>query len=177
VTGPSKEQREAPIELVEYDSAWPARFAAERTLLEAVLKPWLTGPIEHVGSTAISGMPAKPVIDIMAPVRSLNASQPAISELARLDYMYFPYRPEVMHWFCKPTPALRTHHLHLVPLGSARWIECLAFRDALRRDARLAAEYAGLKSRLAKEFKFDREAYTQAKSPFVNRVLSLHSPK
>ncbi|MCI0744740.1 MAG: GrpB family protein [Verrucomicrobia subdivision 3 bacterium] len=173
--GRSKE-KEAPVELVEYDPEWPARFAAERALLETALKPWLTGAIEHVGSTAVVGMPAKPVIDIMAPVRSLEASRPAIPELANLDYVYFPYRPEVMHWFCKPSSALRTHHLHLVPLGSTRWVECLRFRDALRRDARVAAEYAALKFRLAKEFKFDREAYTDGKTPFLRRVLSLQSP-
>ena len=76
-----------------------------------------------------------------------------------------------MHWFCKPSAAFRTHHLHLVPLGSRRWIECLAFRDALRRDEALAGEYAALKHTLAASFQFDREAYTEGKTPFVQRVL------
>ena len=171
--GRSNETGEAAVELVEYDPAWPGKFDAERLLLENSLRPWLTGAIEHVGSTAIAGMPAKPVIDIMAPVRSLEASWAAIPELARLDYVYFPYRPEVMHWFCKPSASFRTHHLHLVPVGGARWVECLAFRDTLRRDAELAKEYAALKSQLAKEFRFDREAYTEGKSPFVRRVLAV----
>src|SRR5689334_379220 len=100
--GRSNETGEAAVEIVEYDPAWPGTFDAEGLLLEKILRPWLTGAIEHVGSTAIPGMPAKPVIDIMAPVRGLEASRPAIPELARLDYVYFPYRPEVMHWFCKP---------------------------------------------------------------------------
>jgi GrpB-like predicted nucleotidyltransferase (UPF0157 family) len=116
-------------------------------------------------------MPAKPVIDIMAAVASLEASRSAINEVVKAGYVYFPYRPDIMHWFCKPSAAFRTHHLHLVPMGSKRWVECLAFRDAIRRDQALAAEYAALKHRLAAMFKFDREAYTDGKAPFVERVL------
>ena len=164
-------QGEAPIEVVEYDPKWPSRFEAERMLLQPVLAPWLVGPIEHVGSTAIPGMPAKPVIDIMAAVETLEASRPAINALAKAGYAYFPYRPDIMHWFCKPSAAFRTHHLHLVPLDSRRWLDCLAFRDAIRNSETLAAEYAVLKSRLAQDFGFDREAYTDGKTPFVERVL------
>jgi GrpB-like predicted nucleotidyltransferase (UPF0157 family) len=163
--------RDAAVEIVEYHPLWPSKFEAERVVLQAMLGPWLTGTIEHVGSTAIAGMPAKPVIDIMAGVGSLEASRPAIGELAKAGYVYFPYRVEVMHWFCKPSAALRTHHLHLVPVGSRRWVECLAFRDTLRGDEVLAKEYAALKRRLAGQFKFDREAYTEAKTPFVEGVL------
>jgi GrpB-like predicted nucleotidyltransferase (UPF0157 family) len=162
---------EAPIEIFAYDPLWPSKFEDERALLQTVLAPWLTGPIEHVGSTAIRGMPAKPVIDIMAAVASLEASRSAINEVVKAGYVYFPYRPDIMHWFCKPSAAFRTHHLHLVPMGSKRWVECLAFRDAIRRDQALAAEYAALKHRLAAMFKFDREAYTDGKAPFVERVL------
>lgn len=165
-------QREAPIEVVPYDPLWPSKFQAEGARLQVVLAPWLAGPIEHVGSTAIPGMPAKPVIDIMAAVRSLETSRPAISALAEAGYVYFPYRPDIMHWFCKPSSAFRTHHLHLVPLDSERWVKCLAFRDAIRGNQTLAAEYAALKYQLATEFKFHREAYTDGKRPFVERVLS-----
>jgi GrpB-like predicted nucleotidyltransferase (UPF0157 family) len=164
-------QGDAPVEIVQYDPLWPSKFATESVLLQAVLARWLTGPIEHVGSTAIPGMPAKPVIDIMAAVRSLEESESAIGELVEAGYVYFPYRSDVMHWFCKPSAAFRTHHLHLVPLGSQRWVECLAFRDAIRRDEALAMEYAALKQTLAERFKFDREAYTDGKTPFVQRVL------
>ena len=78
-----------------------------------------------------------------------------------------------MHWFCKPSPQSRTHHLHLVPYGSALWMQRLRFRDALRADPALAAEYAALKCELARRFRHDREAYTEAKTPFVERVLSM----
>jgi GrpB-like predicted nucleotidyltransferase (UPF0157 family) len=165
------QQREAPIEVVPYDPRWRSQFEAERARLQVVLAPWLAGPIEHVGSTAIPDMPAKPVIDIMAAVAALETSRPAIKTLVEAGYVHFPYRPDIMHWFCKPSAAFRTHHLHLVPLGSQRWAECLAFRDAIRREQTLATEYAALKTRLAEEFKSDREAYTDGKTPFVKRVL------
>jgi len=164
-------QDEAPVEITDYDPLWPSKFQTERVLLERVLAPWLAGPIEHVGSTAIPGMPAKPVIDVMAAVNTLEASQAAINELRKIGYVYFPYRSDIMHWFCKPSPAFRTHHLHLVPFGSERWVDCLAFRDRLRGDQPLAIEYATLKKKLATEFKFNREAYTEAKTPFLQRVL------
>src|SRR5258706_10686092 len=104
-------QDDAPILIVPYDAAWPRLFQEERTILEGFLAPWLVGPIEHVGSTAVPGLAAKPVIDIMAGVRSLDESRPAIPALATIDYCYFPYQPEQKHWFCKPSPAFRTHHL------------------------------------------------------------------
>jgi len=169
-------QGDAPVELVPYDPLWPSQFEAERVMLRVVLAPWLAGPIEHVGSTAIPGMPAKPVIDMMASVNSLEASQAAKDRLVEVGYVYFPYRPDIMHWFCKPSAAFRTHHLHLVPLGSKRWRECLAFRDTIRRHDKLATEYAALKKVLAEKFKFDREAYTDGKEPFVQHVLQTGEP-
>lgn len=160
-----------PVQLVAYDVSWPARFESERVILARVLAPWLAGSIEHVGSTAVPGLAAKPVIDIMAGVDTLSASLAAIPSLAQLGYLYAPYKTEVMHWFCKPSRSFRTHHLHLVPLHSHLWTERLTFRDHLRRHPRTAAEYAELKQRLATQYEFDREAYTDAKGPFVQRVL------
>lgn len=160
------------VELVAYDAGWPAAFEAERSRLAQVLSAWLVGDIEHVGSTAVPGLVAKPVIDVMVPVESLAASRPAIDTLVRAGYCHFPYRPEVMHWFCKPSAAHRTHHVHLVPLASPLWNDRLAFRDALRADPRLVAEYGRFKQALAEKYRADREAYTSAKAPFIKRVLS-----
>jgi GrpB-like predicted nucleotidyltransferase (UPF0157 family) len=162
----------APIELVDYDPAWPAKFAAERELLRAVLAPWLTGPIEHIGSTAVPGLRAKPVIDIMAPVESLPASRDAIPALTALHYEYWPYKVELMHWFCKPSDEHRTHHLHIVPTGSDLWRARLAFRDRLRKDPLARAEYAALKNDLAERYHDDREAYTDSKTEFVQRIVA-----
>ena len=162
---------EAPIEIVAYDPAWPAMFDAERELLREAIGPWLTGEIEHIGSTAVPNLVAKPVIDIMAPVASLEASRPALEKLAPLGYCYFPYRPDVEHWFCKPGPEHRTHHLHLVPGGSRKWMDSIRFRNALRGDPALAGEYAALKQSLARTHRNDREAYTDAKEPFIAEAL------
>lgn len=161
----------APIRIVDHDPRWAAAFEAERRLLSEGLAAWLVGDPEHIGSTAVAGLAAKPVIDIMAPVRSLAESVSAIAAAQGLGYVHFPYKAEQMHWFCKPSPEHRTHHLHLVPAGSGLWLERVAFRDALRADGALRAEYEGLKRRLAHEHRADREAYTDAKSSFVQRVL------
>jgi GrpB-like predicted nucleotidyltransferase (UPF0157 family) len=163
---------DAPVHIVPYDHDWPSRFEAERTLLIQAIGSWLVAAsVEHIGSTAIPGLDAKPVIDIMAGVESLDSSRAALAVLERHQYCYAPYRTEVMHWLCKPSPAQRTHHLHLVPVGSPLWNEQLAFRDYLRSHADVALEYAALKRRLAETHRLDREAYTTAKAPFVRRVL------
>jgi GrpB-like predicted nucleotidyltransferase (UPF0157 family) len=163
--------KDAPIQLVAYDSQWPRLFLEERQALLRVLSPWLQGPIEHIGSTAVPGLAAKPVIDIMAAVGTLEESRRAITAVQSLDYLYAPYRPDMMHWFCKPHPSFRTHHLHLVPSGSALWKANIAFRDRLREDQGLAAEYSDLKRNLAVAFEQDREGYTKGKSAFVARVV------
>ena len=101
----------------------------------------------------------------------LEAALACFEPLFRLGYVYAPYLPEEMHWFCKPGFKHRTHHLHLVSAGCRRFREELAFRDALRSDPQTAAEYATLKRRLAAGHRDDREAYTTAKSAFVRAVL------
>ena len=165
-------EREAPVKVVAYDSLWPDKFRAEEQYVSQAISGWLVANIEHVGNTAVPGLVAKPVIDLMAPVGSLEASRPAIDFLVQSGYTYFPYKADVMHWFCKPSAAYRTHHLHLVPFGSSLWHDRLAFRNALIESPALSAEYAALKQALAKKYEFDREAYTEAKGPFVERVLS-----
>ena len=165
--------REAPVEIVLYDPSWPMRFNQEVQVLRRGLSMWLAGPIEHIGSTAISGLAAKPVIDIMAGVHTLDESRPAIAAATALGYCYAPYRVESEHWFCKPSPAFRTHHLHLIPVGTVQWHRPLAFRDYLRAHSDVAGEYEVLKQRLAHEHRHDREAYTQAKSPFISRITDL----
>jgi GrpB-like predicted nucleotidyltransferase (UPF0157 family) len=164
---------EAPVEIVPYDATWPMRFQEETEVLRRALATWLAGPIEHIGSTAIPGLAAKPVIDIMAGVQTLDDSRPAIAAATELGYCHAPYQAEFEHWFCKPSPAFRTHHLHLVPVGTPRWIRPIAFRDYLRAHTDVAGEYEVLKRRLAQEHRLDREAYTQAKRSFVDRITDV----
>jgi GrpB-like predicted nucleotidyltransferase (UPF0157 family) len=162
------------ISIVPYDAKWPTRFEAERVVLERVLAPWLQGGIHHVGSTAIPGVVAKPIIDMMAGVRDLDQARAAFDPLRKQSYLFAPHRPGIAHHFAKPSLRLSemTHGLHLTEPGSDLWHERLAFRDALRGDPALAAEYEALKQRLAEEYASDVDAYTAGKRAFVARVLA-----
>ena len=160
------------LELSEYQQDWPSKFEQEKIFLMDTIGRWLHGSIEHVGSTAIPGMRAKPIIDIMFGIKDLESAREAIGILESAGYCYYPYKEEVMHWFCKPTPDIRTHHLHLVPFNSELWQQRLRFRDILRSDSGVAKEYATLKKSLAQQFASDRETYTQKKWPFIQHVLN-----
>jgi GrpB-like predicted nucleotidyltransferase (UPF0157 family)/ribosomal protein S18 acetylase RimI-like enzyme len=160
-----------PIQLAPYDPSWPERFDQERTALHEAIGNWATGGIHHVGSTAVPGLDAKPIIDILVGVDSLEASRACFGPLAKLGYLYAPYREDEMHWFCKPHPSRRTHHLHLVPIDSRRFRDELTFRDRLRASPEAAEKYAALKRDLAERFADDREAYTDAKADFICRIL------
>jgi GrpB-like predicted nucleotidyltransferase (UPF0157 family)/predicted nucleotidyltransferase len=169
-----KQPADEPVRVVPYNPAWPARFEDEKLTLEKAIAPWVTGGIHHVGSTAVPGLAAKPIIDILVGVEDLASSRACFEALGRLDYKYAPYRSDEMHWFCKPDPEHRTHHLHLVPTGSRRYRAELAFRDELRTRADLAGQYQALKESLAQQHRDDREAYTEAKQDFVTEIVALH---
>jgi GrpB-like predicted nucleotidyltransferase (UPF0157 family) len=160
--------------IVPYDADWPRRFEAERALLQRVLAPWLDSGIHHIGSTAIPDMAAKPVIDMMAGVRNIEEARPAFDTLREQSYLYAPHRSGIAHHFAKPSTRFSemTHSLHLTEPGSDLWQERLAFRDVLRVDPALRAEYAALKNGLAAEHPVDVDAYTQGKRAFVARVLA-----
>lgn len=161
-----------PILVAPYDPGWSDRFEQERKLLRASIGDWAVGGIHHVGSTAVPGLDAKPIIDVLVGIESLEASRACFEPLEELEYRYAPYLPSEMHWFCKPHPSRRTHHLHLVPIALPRYRNELAFRDLLRAKPDLAHEYAAHKRQLAKRFERDREAYTEAKSAFVRDALA-----
>ncbi len=167
---------DAPVELVPYDPAWPRRFADEKIVIGDVLGDLVVGAIEHVGSTAVPGVEAKPIVDIMVGIRDLSVSDRLVPLLGRIGYLYFPYRPDVMHWFCKPSASFRTHHVHAVPAGSRLWRERLAFRDYLGAHSDVAIAYVELKRQLAAKHKFNREAYTEAKGAFIRGVLAAALP-
>ena len=171
------ELADEPIRIVPYDSTWPERFEQERALLEDAIGEWVVeGGLHHVGSTAVPGLAAKPVIDILVGVRSLAESRACFGRLGAIGYVYFPYRTEEMHWFCKPNPNRRTHHLHLIPTDGPRFRDELAFRDYLRLNRESAEEYGALKRELAKKFRSDREGYTEAKGEFISGVLTRSHP-
>jgi GrpB-like predicted nucleotidyltransferase (UPF0157 family) len=165
------EPADEPIRVVAYDPRWPIRFERERALLEQAIGSWVVGGIHHVGSTAVPGLDAKPIVDILVGVVDLETSRACFEPLAQLEYLYAPYLAEEMHWFCKPDPSRRTHHLHLVPHDSCRYRDELSFRDHLRANPEKARDYAELKRPMAALFKHDREGYTNAKADFVERTL------
>ncbi len=162
------------INVVAYDPEWPRRFEAERERLAGVLAPWLSGGFQHIGSTAVPGLSAKPIIDMMAGVRDLTEAQDAVAVLAAHGYGHAFHRPRAL-WFFTPDIAQRelcTHGLHLTEPGSDLWQERLAFRDALRADPVLRDEYQALKLRLATAHGDDLAGYTANKRDFVARVLA-----
>lgn len=161
-----------PVFLVPWDASWPAQFAAERERLLAALPPVLG--IEHIGSTAIPGMDAKPVIDIMVLVAKISEHVRYLVELDTLDYRYLPYdedRSPGRRFHFKPSLRHRTHHLHLVEAPSDYCDRHLLFRDHLRADADDARRYLELKRALAARHPDDREAYTNGKTALILEIL------
>ena len=155
------------IEVVPYDPEWPRLFETEKRRLEELLAPWLEGGIHHVGSTSVPGIAAKPIVDMMAGVASFEDSRAAYEPLLAAGWDLTPHRPGIAHHFSKPG-----FGLHLTEPGSDLWRERLAFRDALRADPDLAAEYERLKLELAREHAEDGAAYGNGKRELVGRVLA-----
>ena len=142
-----------------------------------MLERWLLGLIEHVGSTAIPGIVAKPVIDLMAQVTDPDAVVgQAGGTLDAMNWRHVPPELDGRPWrrfIAKVSPdgCHRLAHLHLMSAGAARWDEQIRFRDALRASPTLREEYAAVKSRLASTYADDRERYTDKKAAFVTRVM------
>jgi GrpB-like predicted nucleotidyltransferase (UPF0157 family) len=157
-----------------YSTEWPQQFSGVRDELLQVFAP-VAIAVEHIGSTSVPGLAAKPVIDALLGADSLADVESKIEALARLDYVYVPkYERELpmRRYFVKsPAGSLRIH-LHAVERGSRIWREHLAFRDALRADAGLRSDYQSLKLGLAERFAGDKAAYTEAKGPFIRTVIA-----
>lgn len=161
------------VRLVPHDPAWPLAFAAERGRLLSVL-PGRFAAIEHIGSTAVPGLAAKPIVDLLAGVGSMAAAEAVTGPLLAAGYgtsAAFNATLADRRWFMRWADGRRTHHLHVVVHGGEAWRERIDFRDALRSDPSLAARYARLKHELAAAFATDREAYTVAKGEFVRSAL------
>ena len=161
------------VKLLPYDPRWPAMFAAERDRLMSLV-PESFISIQHFGSTAVPGLAAKPVIDILAGVASMAAADSLIEPLCRAHYTTsadFNAGLAERRWLMRWANGQRTHHLHLVTYGGHEWQRRLAFRDALRSDRKIARRYELLKFKLAALFADDREAYSAAKTEFVQSVI------
>lgn len=162
------------VQVHESQVEWQRRGQQLCRQLDAALARWLVAPVEHVGSTAVPGLAAKPIIDVQAAVIDLEFAGTTADVLAPLGWHFVPVELDARPWrrfFVQVVDEHRAAHLHLLPVGSARWSEQLAFRDALRADPLLVRRYADLKRKLAAEHAADREAYTAGKADFVRSVL------
>jgi GrpB-like predicted nucleotidyltransferase (UPF0157 family) len=168
------------IEIVDYDPRWPGLFAAEAGRLRTTLDPSLILGLEHFGSTAIPGLAAKPIVDILIAVPSIAAARAAfVAPLRTLDYVFWADNPRTDRlFFVKGMPPYgerRTHHVHVTEPGGEMW-QRLPFRDYLRTHPQDAARYARLKRELAQRYRHDREAYTDAKAAFVAEIMARAAP-
>lgn len=158
------------VALATHNEMWRTAFEQEALALRQSLAQQVLG-LEHIGSTSISGLRAKPIIDLLLGLSNLDDGPGLASDLAKLDY---DFRTDAglpaEHVFVKGTP--RTHILHVVEFGGEPWQQKLAFRDALRETPELARAYQELKLSLSRSFPDDRAAYTAGKADFVREVVS-----
>jgi GrpB-like predicted nucleotidyltransferase (UPF0157 family) len=164
------------IRIDPYNSFWPTLFAAEAASIRDAMGA-LALRVDHVGSTSVPGLAAKPVIDIQVSVATLRPLAVCARSLAQIGYTHVPLGEfdRVYPFFQKPAEWPSTHHIHLCVRGSELERRHLAFRDYLRDHPRVAAEYEALKRGLASENDGvtleSRERYSLSKTEFVTSVL------
>lgn len=162
--------------LVEYDPAWPAEYRRMAAWLKDRLGEDIALKIAHYGSTAIPGMVAKPVIDILVEIPSFVAGKErALSALDDPTWEFWCYADHMVFFKRERVMGVRTHHIHLAPAGHDMW-KGLRFRDYLRQHPGDAARYADLKRELADKYRGQRETYTDSKGPFVESILEKLDP-
>jgi GrpB-like predicted nucleotidyltransferase (UPF0157 family) len=162
------------VTIVDYNPAWPAMFAEEKTRLLNVAGTWIED-VQHVGSTSVQDLAAKPIIDIMIAIYDLADVEKCVAPIESLGYGYMgEYGLPERHFFRKPPPdgwIGRTHHIHMVLRDSNQWINQIHFRDYLRAYPEARQQYQDLKRELATQFGSDRFAYTDAKQEFIFAIL------
>jgi GrpB-like predicted nucleotidyltransferase (UPF0157 family) len=163
------------IELVPSNPEWPKDFEEEAARLRTVIPADLLIDLDHIGSTAVPGLLAKPIIDIQATVTDLAAAKAAlVAPLEAAGYAFWEENPDTDRLFfvkgLPPSAPRRTHHLHVLEAGTPA-LKHIAFRDYLRDHPAEADRYARLKQDLARRHRHDREVYTEAKGAFIAQVL------
>mgnify|MGYP003329946088 FL=1 len=177
MTGPREpEWAFEPVVILPYQSEWPTLAIDLIRLIKGLAGTNLI-EIEHIGSTSVPGLSAKPIIDLMAKFKNFESIDSFIADnlLQLPEWNFVPTELDERPWrrFCVMVKdSHRFAHLHLVPINSERWDQHITFREILKKDEDLRNEYQDLKNRLAKELGNDREAYTEAKAQFIVKVLS-----
>jgi GrpB-like predicted nucleotidyltransferase (UPF0157 family) len=164
----------ATITIVDYDTAWPERFAVEAAAIRDALGP-VALRIDHVGSTSVPGLAAKPIVDIQISVASLQPMEPYVGPLEALGYEYFEFLTEEgiddLPYLAKPPVPPRSFHIHVAEAGSFNERRHLAFRDWLRAHPEDAAAYEAHKHELAARAWDDTQDYADAKTDFVTAIV------
>ena len=169
-----------PIRIVDYDAQWPVKFEEEKTQIVEALGD-LVADVQHVGSTSVPGLAAKPIIDIMVAIKGESGMVRSITPLVKIGYVclgefgipgrnYYRRNAEVAGLGLSHGGIARTHHLHTFPAGHAEWDRHIQFRDYLRVHPTVAREYQTLKRDLAARFSTDLEGYTDAKTEFIREI-------
>lgn len=161
------------VKVTDYNAEWINDFEKEKVKINNVMDEITLG-IEHIGSTAVPGLGAKPVIDMMVGVKELSQVSPEyIDQLQSINYEYVhkPEFPERL-FFRKGQWRAGTHHLHVYVYNGEHWLNNIWFRDYLRSHPKAMDDYYRLKKKLEGLYKTDRVAYTEAKAPFIQSIFS-----
>lgn len=161
----------APVIICDYDPLWPATFSEIRALIAPALGD-VALTVEHVGSTSVPGLAAKPIIDIDVAVAGDVDVREAINRLARIGYIHEGDQGIPGREAFEAPAGLPKHHLYVCRADNREYRRHLVFRDYLRSQPDVAHEYGDLKRRLAEQYRNDRDGYTNAKGEFIERVLA-----
>ena len=159
------------VKLLSYKPGWKRLYKKEEELLRSSIGKYIED-IQHIGSTAIPGVKAKPIIDIAIGVKSLEVGEKCIKPLEKLGY---EYRQDAglkgRHFFAKGGKKNRTHYIHIEKINSQFWKNHILFRNYLRKHKKAVKEYNELKEKLAEKYRDDRDAYTVEKAIFIQKIL------
>jgi len=163
------------VRVVEYNPKWPEIYKLEKSEIQEKIDEYIAS-IDHIGSSAVEGLVAKPIIDILIGLNSLDDAQFCIPKLKDLNYEYVPEFEDELperRYFRKPPKGQgsRDFHIHMVEIKTYFWKRQLIFRDYLRKFPEVASEYGELKLKLASELQDDRSAYTEGKTNFILKIL------
>jgi len=165
--------RSAPIEVVDYDPKWPLMYEAEKERIASALGP-LVRAIEHIGSTSVAGLAAKPTIDALVGIHNLADVGKCIVPLEQIGYQHRPaFESQFLggHYFRRRNElGQHTYHIHVTEFNSEFWNRHIGFRNYLRTHPEAARQYEQLKRGLAQKFPNDRERYTEGKSEFIRGI-------
>ena len=165
--------RGGPIEIVEYNPDWPRLFEREAAAIQETCRPWVV-EVHHVGSTAVPGLAAKPVLDVMPVAAGQAETLEAVSGMASLGYRYRGENGIAGRcYFDKAVDGRTVAHVHMFPLGHPAIRTHLAFRDYLRTHPDAARDYERLKRELAAKHRNDRDTYTDAKAAFIKGIIAV----